>query len=488
MTYYQQNSIVEPITQTVKSNNVVVVESPTNGIRRQTTVALIPWCDVFEDFFDSLGVSIETYCQELTGGWQFNYIEAMKLQGVNTVIFFFSTRVSQTTRYIHQPTNTPICVLPATKAYRMYHQLQQPAKRFWKEIKSDSADIPTIATVDATTGDSAKANIRSLLKPLKDFAQTFSSYICTPLGLLAEEIRREGCDVIITQEYETPRFDMCVLLGKLMKIPVFSTFQGGSKPNIPWEYPFRRMALNASAGLIVAPQAERQRLQTSYGVSPAKIAPIFNPMDTKTWGAVDRNRSRLMLGIPKNARVVVYHGRIQIPTKGLDILLQAWQKICLERPDKDLRLLLVGTGNDAPQLHSLIADMQLKGILWIDEYVRDRSRIQQYLSAADVYTLASRKEGFPVAPIEAMACSLPVVAADASGISDIFPGGEADGGLVVPREDAKALASALLSIIDNPAWGRELGKRARIRADEAFGFDVIGKQLRDLFLIGLTHK
>ncbi|MEH2175587.1 glycosyltransferase family 4 protein [Nostoc sp.] len=39
-----------------------------------------------------------------------------------------------------------------------------------------------------------------------------------------------------------------------------------------------------------------------------------------------------------------------------------------------------------------------------DEFVRDRNRIQQYLSAANVYTLPRRQEGFPVAPVEAMAC------------------------------------------------------------------------------------
>jgi glycosyltransferase involved in cell wall biosynthesis len=179
---------------------------------------------------------------------------------------------------------------------------------------------------------------------------------------------------------------------------------------------------------------------------------------------------------------VAYHGRIQIWQKGLDILLEAWEQICRERPGKDLRLLLVGTGSDADELHRRIAAIQLKGVVWIDEYIRDRSTIQQYLSAADVYTLPSRKEGFPVAPIEAMACNLPIVAADVAGISDILEKGEASGGLVVPYEDAKALALALGRVIDDEVWGRELGKRARCRTEECFSFEVIGKQLRDTLL------
>ncbi|MCG6133198.1 MAG: glycosyltransferase family 4 protein [Nostoc sp. LLA-1] len=127
--------------------------------------------------------------------------------------------------------------------------------------------------------------------------------------------------------------------------------------------------------------------------------------------------------------------------------------------------------------------MQLSGVMWINEYVRDRTAIQRYLSAADVYTLPSRHEGFPVAPIEAMACSLPVVATDAPGVPDILADGEASGGLVVPRGDIVALSLALGRILDNPIWGRELGTRARCRALEYFSLEGIGQQLRNFLFI-----
>jgi starch synthase len=248
------------------------------------------------------------------------------------------------------------------------------------------------------------------------------------------------------------------------------------------EQPLRLRAMQGCAGLIIPTQTEVQRVQACYGIPSTKLARIFNPMDVTALRAIDRTEARAALGIPLDSQVVVYHGRIEISRKGLDILMDAWKQVCADRPGRDLRLLLVGTGSDADKLRDLIATMQLQGILWVDEFVHDRTAIQRFLSAADVYTLPSRHEGFPVAPIEAMACGLPVVAADAPGVPDIFEGGEASGGIVVPRGDATALALALGRVLDNEAWGRELGKRARCRAEECFSLEVIGKQLHDFLL------
>jgi starch synthase len=300
--------------------------------------------------------------------------------------------------------------------------------------------------------------------------------------LLARELRREGCEAILCQEYEYARFDACVLLGQLMRMPVFATFQGGNEIHSFLEYPFRRLAFRGCTGLIIGPQKEIERVRNNYGVPTAKIARIFNPLDVTDWPTIDRSEARVALSIPLNARVVVFHGRIDMHRKGLDVLVDAWNQICHERPDKDLQLLLLGTGPDSEKLRQRIAAMQLRGVIWRDEFVNDRSVIQRYLSAADVYTLPSRLEGFPIAPIEAMASGLPVVAADAPGVPDILEEGEVSGGLVVPREDAKALALALGRVLDDEAWGRELGKRARCRVEEYFSPEAVGKQLRDFLL------
>jgi glycosyltransferase involved in cell wall biosynthesis len=429
---------------------------------REPTVALLPWGNVLEDFIDKIGVSLETFCSEFTGSYIFGYIDALKRAGVRTVLICISARIAKPSHFTHTVTGATVCVLPAPWIYRRLRP---------KMIN------PYGRTVRHVFGRICGG--RWVLFPLLALLREMILYLTTPLILLARELRRENCDAILCQEYEYPRFDACVLLGSLMRLPVFATFQGGDYQRSRLERFLRPLTLRACSGVVIPTGSEVRRVRARYGLAPAKIARIFNPVDPEIWSRFDRTAVRSELGIPVNARVAVWHGRVSIWPKGLDILLEAWKQVCHRRPAMDLRLLLVGDGQDAEELQQRISTLQLGSIIWLREFVHDRIAIRRYLSAADVYVFPSRHEGFPVAPIEAMACGLPVVAADAQGIPDILESGEASGGLVVPSEDAAALALALGRVLDDDAWGRELGRRARNRLEASFPLDRVGRQLRE---------
>jgi glycosyltransferase involved in cell wall biosynthesis len=450
------------------------VAAPRETAVVQPTVAFMHCMDLIDEFLDDINISFETYCNEFIGSWVFGYINALQRVGVRPILFCITTHVTAPTRLIHQPTGTPICALPAPKPYLAYRAVRRKLLRTYGGGAGQS--FRDIADTNPTR--------RALLTPVKNIAKSLGTYLATPLNVLADELRRDDCQAILCQEYEYARFDTCVLLGKLIGIPVFATFQGGNELQSPLEYPFRRWAFDNCAGVIISTQKEIERVQANYHLSSEKIFQIFDPMDTHTWQAIDREVARTALGIPTAARVVVCHGRIEYHRKGLDILTTAWAEICRERPEVDLRLILVGTGSsgDNAKLREQIQQQQLRGVTWINEFVHDRAIIRQYLSAADIYTMTSRNEGFPIAPIEAMSCGLPVVSTDAPGIPDLLAMGEASGGIMIPRDDVAALVVALGHLLDDRAKAQTLGKAARQRIEDNFSPEAIGQQLRDCLL------
>ena len=134
------------------------------------------------------------------------------------------------------------------------------------------------------------------------------------------------------------------------------------------------------------------------------------------------------MGLIDETFIAINHGRIDINRKGLDILIDAWRIFGDEASSK---LVIIGSGQDHDAFARILASSDLSNVIWLPDYTTDWNRIRLWLSAADVYVTASRTEGMPVAPLEAMACGLPVVASDAQGLPDILTDGEASGGLVV---------------------------------------------------------
>ncbi len=176
---------------------------------------------------------------------------------------------------------------------------------------------------------------------------------------------------------------------------------------------------------------------------------------------------------------MAWHGRISVPKKGLDVLVEAWRTICRARPELDLRLLLIGAGHHSDELERLLSGPGIRGIHRVDRFVHDRTQLRDLLVAADAYAFPSRLEGFAVALVEAMACGLPPVAADASGVREIL--GPEPAGTLVPRDDPESLANGLLELLDDPQRAGERGAAARRRVEAAFALDRVGAQLRELF-------
>ena len=423
-----------------------------SGERGQRTVALVTAPALIEEWLEPLGVSLAAFRKELTGGWMFNYVDALATAGVHTVVVCFSEWVSEPERFEHEPTGATLWMVPPGRG-------MATAQRWMAE--------PPLA---------GSRGVRDLPRGVR---RHIAPYGLTPLRALLRVLKEERCDAILSQDYDSQRFDGCVLLGRRLRIPVFATFQGGHFPGSLVSDAARPLALRAAAGLIIPAREETRRLQSRYRVPESKCAAIANPLDVNTWRAVPQAEARAAVGVAPDARVAVTHGRIHIIDKGLDVMLEAWATVTAARPGTDLELLMVGTGDDSPEVSRMISTGRYPGARLVDEYIVDPDQLRRFLSAADVFAFAGRYEGFPVAPTEAMACGLPVVATDASGIPDLFEAGEEHGGVVVPRDDPDALATGLGRLLDDAELTLELGRRARARVEEHCSLEAVGRQLDD---------
>ena len=140
--------------------------------------------------------------------------------------------------------------------------------------------------------------------------------------------------------------------------------------------------------------------------------------------------------------------------KGFDLLLAAFHRLQPKYPEWQLTIL--GEGALRSELEDLRSQLKLEDCVHLPGLV---TNVREYLSQADLFVMPSRFEGFPMALCEAMACGLPVLAADClSGPRDII--GDGFNGMLVATEDVDALVAGLDALMSDPAKRQQLAQNA----------------------------
>ena len=157
------------------------------------------------------------------------------------------------------------------------------------------------------------------------------------------------------------------------------------------------------------------------------------------------------------------------PVKRFEILLQAVRRLSSRIPR--LALLLVGGGGEEARIRRLVAQTGLQDRVIFTGFLGNPTRVY---GTVDLYVATSLKEGLPLAPLEAMAASLPIVATDVPGHRDVIVRSQT--GLLVPPEDSAALAEAITSLVGDPERRRRMGEAGRRRVLEHFTIEaMVGK-------------
>jgi glycosyltransferase involved in cell wall biosynthesis len=142
---------------------------------------------------------------------------------------------------------------------------------------------------------------------------------------------------------------------------------------------------------------------------------------------------------------LVTAGRIE-PEKNPLLLVEALAELERERPGR-FRLVWLGGGTLEPDARARARELGVAGLIDFRGYVPFGPAVLEALRRANVFVLASSTEGVPQALVEAMACGTPIVSTDVGGIRQALENGEA--GLLVPSNDARELAGAVMRVADD---------------------------------------
>jgi glycosyltransferase involved in cell wall biosynthesis len=232
----------------------------------------------------------------------------------------------------------------------------------------------------------------------------------------------------------------------------------------------RAIVRMVDALVAVSPEtAAIARSKERVPVRVLRVVPNGIPLDDFAPDAASRGRVRGDLGIPADAFVVGWVGRLA-PEKDVPLLVRAVAPLL----GAGVRLVLVGEGPSRAEVERAVPPEVAR---WVT-LTGARPDVAAYLAAFDVLALSSRTEGLPLAVPEAMATGLPVVATAVGGLPSSVT---ADCGLLVPPGDEAALRRTLAALVNDPALARAMGRSARRRALSVFSIARMADAYESLY-------
>jgi len=272
------------------------------------------------------------------------------------------------------------------------------------------------------------------------------------VGALALLRRLRGRFDVVDAHFAYPDGYAATLLGGWLDAPVTVTLRG-TEARHARDAALRPRLVRAlsRASRVFAVSDSLRCVALDLGMSPAKGLVVGNGVDSRRFSPMDRAEARGRLGLPPDAQVLITVGAL-VERKGYHRVMQTMPSLLPAVPG--LHYLAVGgaspEGDWSAELAAMARDLGVaERVHFLGPMPPDDLRVP--LSAADVFVLASRNEGWANVILEAMACGLPVVATDVGGNREVVC--REDLGTVVPFDDAPALRSALAEALGRD-WDR----------------------------------
>jgi teichuronic acid biosynthesis glycosyltransferase TuaC len=245
---------------------------------------------------------------------------------------------------------------------------------------------------------------------------------------------------LIDAHYVYPDGFAAVQLGRFFKKPVIISARG-SDINLFKTFPLIRKLLQyvlRRADAVIAVSQALKAAIAELEIPERKVVVIPNGVDLDKFFPMSKESSRRLLGLP-NTKLILSVGNLT-ENKGFELVIKAFAHVLKDPSLRDAKLVIVGEGPSRSTLESLISKRNLHDHVSLVGTV-PHDKLHLWYSAADVFCLASRREGWPNVVLEALSCGTPVIATPVGGIPEIIQSDKL--GFLTEREETK-FASAIL--------------------------------------------
>jgi len=303
----------------------------------------------------------------------------------------------------------------------------------------------------------------------------YAPYSLALASKIAECAEREGLD-LIHAHYAIPHATSALLAKEMVDgggLKVVTTMHGtditlvGSDPSF---MPIIRHTIAKSDSLSAVSIFLHDEICRTFRCD-RDIRVIYNFIDPRDYQDCDREEIRSMFA-PKGEKLLLHVSNFR-KVKRIDDVMEIFLRV---RKEMEARLILVGEG---PELKSALGTAEREGVKRDVISLGHREAVNEITTAADLLLLPSESESFGMAALEAMACGVPPIVADAGGLPEVVDDGVT--GFLLPVGDVEGMTRRALELLRNEELRRGMGFKAREVANEGFHIDRALDAYEDLY-------
>jgi glycosyltransferase involved in cell wall biosynthesis len=286
---------------------------------------------------------------------------------------------------------------------------------------------------------------------------------------LYDVCKRENVSIWHGHDYKTNALGL--ILNRFWPMKLVTTAHGWVEitSRTPWYYRIDKFCLPKYERVYCVSE-DLYRDCRKCGVKARNAVLLENGIDTEEFTRrLSIVEAKKLLGIPHECVLIGAVGRLS-PEKAFDVLIQSIK--ALFDAGHDVRLVIVGDGNDRPRLEALTSELQIADRVTFAGW---QSETRGYFEAFDIVALSSLREGLPNVLLEAMALEVPCLATRIAGIPKLIEHGA--NGLLAETGDQAGFTKGLLELVTNPTRRAELAGAGRRTIENRYSFATRMKKL-----------